>query len=216
MVAKDIFGIIFVLLCPFGLDTRAIIGTTTDPVVKPRLSALGVAFHGTRGNRYDQSFEIIAKEYTFTNFMTVSEEVDKIIADARKVFKDRCRIAPLPWENGYADDKEILRNNIISGINMDGSMAHLSWMEWFRFGSRGKQLEFKVITARRNERRVKEQLEEIAENEHDMRDILLLQHFVLEQMSPFKRYALRNDFFSFMSAVPGCWTLVYSCYAGLL
>jgi hypothetical protein len=64
-------------------------------------------------------------------------------------------------------------------------------------------LENKILAARRSEKRIEEQLDEIAENEHDVRDRLMLQHFVLEQMSPFKRYALRKEFFLFHKCSPG-------------
>jgi hypothetical protein len=183
-----------------GLNSRSVVGSTTDPVLQPRESALAAAFSGKFVNNHDRNIE-----YSYTDLMSVKEEVDKIISNARRIIEDKYRTAVLPWDSRFAQDNNIIRNNIISeilGFNMDGSLAPLSWYAWFRFGTRRRLLEFKIVTARQNEKRIVEQIDGLSENERDVRDRLLLQHFILEQMPSYKRFALKKELFLFHSCSP--------------
>ena len=50
---------------------------------------------------------------------------------------------------------------------------------------------------------IQEELSLFIPGEDDYKDTLLIQNFILEQLSPFKRYALRKEFFQFDNALPG-------------
>ncbi|KAJ1429393.1 REJ domain-containing protein [Ochromonadaceae sp. CCMP2298] len=85
----------------------------------------------------------------------------------------------------------------ILGVNSDGTPVPLSTLQWIRYGSARRRLRAKLELARRQEREICAVLGQLGSGETLGKDVALIQYFVLEQFSAFKRYALRAHFFAF-------------------
>ncbi|KAJ1380916.1 hypothetical protein B484DRAFT_31370, partial [Ochromonadaceae sp. CCMP2298] len=83
------------------------------------------------------------------------------------------------------------------GVNSDGTPVPLSTFQWIWYGSARKRLRAKLKFARKQEQEIRTVLGQLGSSEILGKDIALIQYFVLEQFSAFKRYALRAHFFAF-------------------
>jgi hypothetical protein len=85
------------------------------------------------------------------------------------------------------------------GVDFDGSPMPLSLRQRLFFGSPRQHLEYKVKKARQAAKMilVNADLRESRSDDAHRSDIILLQSFILECVSPLKRYALKQYFFRF-------------------
>jgi hypothetical protein len=77
------------------------------------------------------------------------------------------------------------------GVNPDGTSVPLTLRQTLVFRTARNKLEYKLIKVRRAAREVGELVRAIEPYRVEVRDIQLLRAFVLECLSPFKRYVLR-------------------------
>jgi len=77
--------------------------------------------------------------------------------------------------------------NVCAGINADGTTVPLTLPQWILNGSRRKLLINKIRTAQAGTEEITFRLSQISSKEIGLRDALLLQNFVLEHFSLFKR-----------------------------
>jgi hypothetical protein len=113
----------------------------------------------------------------------------------------------LPWRTENLTSKIDLNrlNHAMRfiGVYPDGTPIPLTWMQWLTFGTPRKRIERKLKRVRERTKGIIEDMEMFVEGEEDCKDTLLIQNFILEQLSPFKRYALRHEFFQVDTAIPG-------------
>jgi len=87
-------------------------------------------------------------------------------------------------------------------IEIDGSPKPLTWYQLLRFGSHKKRLRAKIQYARKLSNLIIKDVLNLTDNNADKNNYLddigadtrLLHNFILEQISPVKRYALRRVF----------------------
>jgi hypothetical protein len=77
------------------------------------------------------------------------------------------------------------------GIFPDGTFVPLTLKQRLFFGTPMAKLEYKMKKARKRTKEVVDALSSLQSTDDDGRDIALLREFILECLSPFKRYALK-------------------------
>jgi len=97
----------------------------------------------------------------------------------------------------------------------------LTIRQWLWFGTPRKRLDAKITKARKKAMEISEEVEGFEDEQADYKDTTLIQRFILEQMAPFKRFALEKELFSFEETPSDChpipwiigWFIVCSCNA---
>lgn len=79
------------------------------------------------------------------------------------------------------------------GIFPDGTFVPLTFRQKIFFGSPLAKLEYKIKKARENCVRIIHRIRVLNSPEDDMEDVTLLREFILECLSPFKRYTLKAN-----------------------
>lgn len=79
------------------------------------------------------------------------------------------------------------------GIYPDGTFVPLTFRQRLVFGSPIAKLESKIDKARKRAKQVVKAIRSLENTDDDGRDIALLREFILECLSPFKRYALKAN-----------------------
>ena len=104
----------------------------------------------------------------------------------------------LPWTGAISTDQaQCHRKATIDafeehlGIFSDGTFVPLTLKQRLFFGTPIAKLEYKIDKARKRTKEVVKAVESLQSVDDDGRDIALLREFILECLSPFKRYALR-------------------------
>jgi hypothetical protein len=90
----------------------------------------------------------------------------------------------------------------VLGAHLDGSPIPLSFFEWLQYGTRSRLLLSKLKKAQSKSEEICEELDQFDEDDDHNKDILLVQHFVLEQFTPLRRLALQSELFSFDTCKP--------------
>lgn len=178
------------------------------PHVVTRKSELGEFLKKGQSNvgdaePFNEQFEI----HKYIEFLRVEEEANLLLTNAEKAFKDSLMYCTLPWR---VENLSQTRNfgsvdhaRTFIGVYPDGTPIPLTWMQWLSFGTPRKRIERKLKRVRERAKAIMEDMEMFVEGEEDCKDTLLIQNFILEQLSPFKRYALRHEFFQMDTAIPG-------------
>jgi hypothetical protein len=132
--------------------------------------------------------------------LTVSEEA-RIVLDRVHSFLlseiDDCDTA-LPWIGALSTDQALCHRKATIdafeehlGIFPDGTFVPLTFKQRLFFGTPMAKLEYKINKARKRTKEVVEAVGSLQSTDDDGRDIALLREFILECLSPFKRYALK-------------------------
>jgi hypothetical protein len=77
------------------------------------------------------------------------------------------------------------------GIFPDGTFVPLTFKQRLFFGTPMAKLEYKIDKARKRTKEVVNAVSSLESTDDDGRDVALLREFILECLSPFKRYALK-------------------------
>jgi len=145
----------------------------------------------------------------------------------RSSFEADMRSTPLPWQCEFANDGRIGRITAVMdqlGLYIDGTPRPLTLKDRLLFSSPRKRLVAKITRARKKAREIVQVLSGLGKYEEDLRDMVLMQNFILEQLSPVNRAALEREFFALHRAhaesIDGrlwafCWFLVF-CMFGFL
>jgi hypothetical protein len=103
----------------------------------------------------------------------------------------------LPWEVLKPSDMLCKARNVKIrafedelGVFPDGNMVPLTMRQKFLFGDHLKKLVYKVDKVRKKADKLIEEVESYKEWEADIKDTILIRHFILECLCPFKRHAL--------------------------
>ena len=164
----------------------------------------------------------IAKYY---DVATTEEELTYILETARTYLARFLANMPVPWEsyqaadisvsdvksNFHLNDESVIHtitqlriNEMLRQLNLndDGSPAQLTWFQFLRYGTHSNYLQSKLRSAKAKAERIDEQFGAVCAGEDDLKDIMLLQHFILEALSPIQRYVVRKKFFDFEMQEP--------------
>jgi len=179
-----------------GLQSRVWFGSDTSPKRRPRQSILGRAV--TNSEYVDEEDRMQERlHYAYVDRMTVEEECDEILQSCAEVLHSNMLDAPLPWKhsikfNEHNAHSEAMKEQL--GVDTMGNLVPLTWRQLLIYKSPRQRMESKIRAARRREDVIRQQLKGIGKGEHDTKDILLMQHFFLEQLNPLKRFALKREF----------------------
>ena len=139
----------------------------------------------------------------------LEDEVNQVIAAAKDSIEYKVSTRALPWEVGNlsTDDgvhrAEALKN--IIGLYDDGAPVPLTTLQVLVFGNARKRLEWKMRKVRKQVNDMMEDIDVFLRSDQDCVENInsyLIQSFILEQLSPFRRYAIMQEFFHFDDANP--------------
>ena len=189
------------------LWTTGIAEYNNDPVVKKartiitRHSELGKLLKSA--NKSGLYRDILS----YIDYTIVSEEAAILMTMAEATVNKSLQQGSLPWRLEYLTHKmdldRVSHALTFLGLFPDGTPIPLTWMQWLTFGTPRKRIERKLKAVRSRAQDILNDMEMFVEGEEDCKDTLLIQNFILEQLSPFKRYALRHEFFQVDTAIPG-------------
>jgi hypothetical protein len=183
----------------FGLSSSTLLADEPVPV------NAGYKLRNQNGGRNDiigrvsMDIDVVTDLYALTHcdHMSVQEEAEVVLAEK-----------PIMDDGNHPFNIDQLREiqRDLLHVNEDGSFKKLSWRQWFLFQTGLSHLQWKLRRAR-NEAgvliRTVVEGSEAGPDQTDYADMCLLQHFILEQVSPITRYALKKDIFEMDHATPG-------------
>ena len=147
--------------------------------------------------------------YSYMDLCILEEEVNQLFDSAKNSIEYNLATRAMPWDVSAlnTDDgvhrAEALKN--IIGIYDDGSPVSLTLFQRFFFGTARKRLEWKMKKVRNQVDSMMEDIDVFMRSDQGCVDHInsyLIQSFILEQLSPFRRYAIKNEFFQFDNANP--------------
>ena len=177
------------------------------------------------------------EEINFYNeFRTLHEEVNLLTTAAKATLAYNTAVCSLPWTVGTLDLEDDLLDCARAlkeylGLYDDGSPMPMTPTQQLVFRTARRKLEWKIQKVRNQAEEIMGHIDEFLKSDQGAIDNInsfLIQSFILEQMSPFRRHALREEFFHYDSASPppvngvlwmSCWVflillwifLVYWC-----
>ena len=137
----------------------------------------------------------LSKAYRYYDCMTVEEEFTALIQRVTSALTDQLEHSKIPWRYQGSVSLEEARLEAIQsqlGIYPDGTAMPLTWVQWIFFGTPKKRLEWKLRKVRAKAKEIAKRLHIFGSAESDVKDMMLIQYFIMEQISPFKRYALQK------------------------
>ena len=171
----------------------------------------------TSANSIDRAMEV----YTYFQHCSVEDEVNSMLASVEGSLAKGNKERQLPWSTAVlntdhlADNAEAVKESI--GLDDDGNPLPLTFIQKLFFKNPRKRVEWKVKKAREEALEILDDLDLFVDGEEDLMDVLLIQKFILEQLTPFRRYALQAEFFQFDGAAPAfvngylwlfCWLII--------
>jgi hypothetical protein len=224
----------------WGWSSDRIVGASTDaykPKNAERVGHLAKLMEEVEADRNDEMGEekerrqddFMARQI-YLDFVGPQEEATALLQQVRTYLTEDLEGGDMPWGDGNTSGGaskgsektqkiEAMRKRI--GIHLDLTPEPLTLRQWLMYGSPRKRIDAKITKARAMASKIEEQLEEFDELETDLKDISLVQNFILEQLTPIRRYALKFEFFVFDGYAPDdCsplgWCISWFFYIGLL
>jgi len=185
-----------------GLDSREWLGRPSDPseygLPVCRRSELGIAFDREQEREGYHTGPLANEDlgYVLTSALSINEEVNHVLEDARKFLLQYLARTGVSWrDTGLGNEMEARRNAIMKqlGLHLDGSFEPLPLWRRIYFGNAIKLLRAKFHSIRHKSKDILEMMKSFSQGEEDMRDRCLIQYFVLEQMTPLKRFAVSQS-----------------------
>jgi hypothetical protein len=146
---------------------------------------------------------------SYMDTCSLEEEVDQISASARAFIHYNLASRAMPWEvQALTQDDGVHRAEALKhiiGVYDDGSPVPLTMLQKVMYGTARKRLEWKVRKVRRQVAHMETDIEVFLRSDQGCVDHInsyLIQSFMLEQLSPFRRYAIRREFFQYDDANP--------------
>jgi hypothetical protein len=148
------------------------------------------------------------ERYVYFDFTTAEEEATMLLRFITNSLENRLKSAPIPWRNDKntidglsAANLEAIMSQL--GIHADGSPVELSWIKRVLRGTTPRQRVIsKIKRVRRGVDIIMDDIDNFPADMEDYKETTMIQHFILEQLTPFKRYALKRQFFQFDCAAP--------------
>lgn len=134
---------------------------------------------------------------THCDHMTIQEECEVVLNEK-----------PLLDGDSSSHDLNQILTTQRQLLNLDqtGALKQLTWRQWFLFHSSLGHLQWKIRRARNEAATLIRKLingTEVGPDQTDYADMCILQYFILEQVSPITRFALKKDIFEMDHASPG-------------
>jgi hypothetical protein len=110
--------------------------------------------------------------------------------------------------NENAVDKSIVHRKILNQlrdflkIRVDGSPETLSLFEHWKYGSIRVRMLKKIGSIYSKMAVIEEELESISNENNHIKDIILMQYFLLEQFTTFRKFLLKKHLFVFVDLIP--------------
>jgi hypothetical protein len=157
--------------------------------------------------------------YAYYDFMTIAEEANVLVTSVRNCLKADLTACPLPWRQSRSSRISANAEAAMKMLDVypDGTPVPLSLRQRLLFGNSRSRVEWKIKKVRAQAEMIVEDMQAFTGSMEDCKDTTLIQHFILEQLSPFRRYALKKEFFQFDYAMPekvygplwvGAWTFM--------
>ena len=142
--------------------------------------------------------------YAYYDFLTVAEESNVLVTSVRNNLEANLTAAPLPWRQSQSSRNAANVEAVMDmlGVYADGTPVPLTLWQKFMFGNSRGRVESKIKKVRAAAEEIVEDMASFTNSMEDCKDTALIQHFILEQLSPFRRYALKRAFFQFDYAMP--------------
>jgi hypothetical protein len=155
---------------------------------------------------------------TFAEFDTPDNEAILLLQAAKKYLDDNAMKNDLPWNStgtSSAVDEKVAAIQNYLGIYHDGSPMPLTTWDWYWYGDSKNKLVTMIDEARGGAEEIKDALLELGKTEMASREVALIQFFMAEHFSPYKRYILNGQMFSFNNSSalpvhPGKWIAAWS------
>jgi len=176
------------------------------------------------------SYAMVGKEgpvyrFSYCDSMTADAELNVLIASTKEFFNNTLAEVPIPWREAIDETEARLGGRQLAlmgaimrwmGVHADGTPVNLSLMDRIRFSRPINKMNFKIEKVRRVTRWVLDKLTEesnFASGQVDYQNNILLQEFVMEQLSPICRFAIKRDLFNLDNSLPGRLSLVKWVFA---
>lgn len=185
-----------------------------------RLSGLGKALKlssDSKINRPPSLFdEVVIQRLRYFDFNTVEDELYYMSQFITSDIWHESYFLTLPWRKEDALLKTSIRRRYDIGnfkrteavrtllnLQADGSAIPLTMFQSIRYRNARHRVKQKIIRSRRDSATIISKLTGLDDlSEGDEKDAALMQFFIVEQFSPFKRFALRRHFFKFDELTP--------------
>jgi hypothetical protein len=145
----------------------------------------------------------------YTDYLSASEEREFLTQKIRLFISQSAIRGYIPWLDGHNEQQSknhsrLERYMYQLGIYPDGSPVPLTISQILRCTTRPEQrLESKIARARRSADVIIEEMESFdTANEDQLRNALLIQYFILEQVNFFRRYCVQKQLFVFHATSP--------------
>eukprot|EP01038_Epipyxis_sp_PR26KG_P005612 gene5612-7752_t len=140
---------------------------------------------------------------TFDDLLSPEQELHSILTKVRAYLRHQTEVSPLLWRNNDNNhamvDQRAKINAITSGLNLlpNGIPMQLSLKDYILYGNYMNKMEKTIEKTHKIVKRIIDQLESFEEEDRSSKDIALLQFFILENFSLFKKYVLKQQLFTF-------------------
>lgn len=142
----------------------------------------------------------------YDDYVSPMEEMEMLLQQTKEFISNDIKISSVAWDP--TSDQQLRKAKLKAilthlGIGEDGSAQPLSWWDWLRYGNYRGKLQGKLAAVRKAMSSVVDCIESMGDLEYENKDIALIQMFILEQFTPFKKYVLEKQMLAFNSASPG-------------
>jgi len=157
----------------------------------------------TEEEKKEAEIHHVAKE-VFNDFISPEEEVKLIMMQVKDFLSADVEA---PWKsslNAGAAQRSAKIKAIMNYLKVypNGNPAPLSILEFLQYGDSRNMLKYKIEQVRNKAQSIAEEIAAYTPEEMNFKDCVLIQHFILEQMTFLKRFALNKQFFVFEGAPP--------------
>jgi len=189
-----------------------------------QLSELHKTISYMLGKHNLSEFERHMELHSYYDQLTVEEEANVLLCDVQKFLENGTESSSYPWRvSDLSDDRKanLEAIQVSLGVYVDGTPEPLSLKQRVLFHTARQRIEWKLERVRDQVQAIQADMESFIEGEEGCRDTALIQHFILEQVSPIKRFLLRKQFFQFDNANPAevdgttwlmCWALIIAIW----
>jgi hypothetical protein len=198
----------------WGLNSDSWLGSVHHPResdISPLKTAFAFAEEGDESKTEESTVASVEKamqandklaQKIFVDFASPREELNALLARLEiATAVEASRVADGYWASGLQSDISTTDNaaNLKATqkqlmVNCDGTLKPLTIRQRLSFTSRQDLLERKLIVARLKAVTILDELEELEGPHRQFKDIALMRHFILEQVSVFNRFSLRIRF----------------------
>jgi hypothetical protein len=146
-------------------------------------------------------------EMALYNTLTVREEMEDICSNVQKhyyknnfITTNLTKLQLDAWNEAYSAKSKAIYKYF--GILPDGSFRSLPFFEHLFYRNSRDKLEKQLIISRLITEDITYELEELSTVSSQLKEVVLLHHFILEQFTPLKRWILENQLLCFQGFVP--------------